>query len=62
MTNGLLREFLPKGGNLSTYSREDLDEIEDLMNNRPRKALGWLTPIEHLTKVLEEDIAVALTE
>jgi len=32
------------------------------MNNRPRKALGWLTPIEHLTKVLEEDIAVALTE
>jgi len=61
-TNGLLREFLPKGGNLSTYSREDLDEIEDLMNNRPRKALGWLTPIEHLTKVLEEDIAVALTE
>ncbi len=31
------------------------------MNNRPRKALNWLTPIEYLTKVLEED-TVALTE
>ncbi len=39
----------------------DLDDIEDLMNNRPRKALNWLTPIEYLTKVLEED-TVALTE
>lgn len=60
-TNGLLREFLPKGGNLSTFTREDLDEIEDLLNNRPRKALDWFTPIEYLTKVLEEDITVALT-
>jgi IS30 family transposase len=60
-TNGLLREFLPKGGNLSRFTREDLDEIEDLLNNRPRKTLDWLTPIEYLTKVLEEDITVALT-
>lgn len=60
-TNGLLREFLPKGANLSRYTRTDLDDIEDLMNNRPRKALNWLTPIEYLTKVLEED-TVALTE
>ena len=41
-TNGLLRQFLPKGSDLSIYTREELDEIEDLMNNRPRKALGWL--------------------
>lgn len=61
-TNGLLREFLPKGSDLSIYTREELDEIQDLMNNRPRKALGWLTPIEHLTQVLEQDIAVALTD
>jgi IS30 family transposase len=60
-TNGLLREFLPKGSDLSIYTREELDAIEDLMNNRPRKALGWLTPIEHLTQVLEQDITVALT-
>lgn len=60
-TNGLLREFLPKSSDLSRYTRADLDQIEDLMNTRPRKALGWLTPIEYLTKVLEED-TVALTE
>jgi transposase, IS30 family len=60
-TNGLLRQFLPKSSDLSIYTREELDEIEDLMNNRPRKALGWLTPIEHLTKVLEQDITVART-
>lgn len=60
-TNGLLREFLPKGADLSIHSRQELDTIEDLMNNRPRKALGWYTPIEHLTQVLEEDITVALT-
>ncbi len=60
-TNGLLREFLPKGSDLSRYTREELDEIEDLMNNRPRKALDWLTPNEHLAEVLEEDITVATT-
>lgn len=60
-TNGLLRQFLPKSSDLSRFTREDLDEIEQLMNTRPRKALNWLTPIEHLTKVLEEDITVALT-
>ena len=60
-TNGLLREFLPKGTDLSIYTREELDEIEDLMNTRPRKALAWLTPIEYLTEVLEQDMAVAPT-
>ena len=60
-TNGLLREFLPKGTDLSIYTREELDKIEDLMNSRPRKALDWLTPIEHLSEVLEEDITVAGT-
>lgn len=60
-TNGLLREFLPKSSDLSVYNREQLDEIEDLLNTRPRKSLDWLTPIEHLTKVLEEDITVAPT-
>jgi IS30 family transposase len=60
--NGQLRQFLPKSSDLSVHTREDLDVIEDLMNNRPRKALNWLTPIEYLTKVLEQDIAVALTE
>jgi IS30 family transposase len=38
--NGLLRHYLPKGANLSGYSQEQMDEIADEINNRPRKGLG----------------------
>src|SRR6201997_1313227 len=43
-TNGLLRQFFPKGKDLSIYTPEDLARAEKLLNSRPRKILNWRTP------------------
>jgi transposase, IS30 family len=45
-TNGLVRQYLPKGTDLSSYSQEQLDGIADEINNRPRKTLKAFSPIE----------------
>jgi IS30 family transposase len=45
-TNGLLRQYFPKGTDLSRWSDEDLEAVALAVNNRPRKVLGWRTPAE----------------
>lgn len=51
-TNGLLRQYFPKGTDLSTYSKDELDAVALALNTRPRKTLGWRTPAEALDEFL----------
>ena len=60
-TNGLLREYLPKGTDLSAWTPAQLAVIADELNDRPRKRLGYHTPREEFARLLAEDQRVATT-
>jgi len=53
-TNGLIRQYIPKNSNLIDYTEAQISQIEDLLNNRPRKVLNYLTPIEAFKKLSEK--------
>ena len=53
-TNGLLRQYFPKGSDLLGYTQAELDAVADELNDRPRETLGWLKPTEVLNKFLVE--------
>ncbi|MCX4781639.1 IS30 family transposase [Streptomyces sp. NBC_01264] len=62
-TNGLLRQYFPKGTDLSRWSAEDIEAVAHALNTRPRKTLGWKTPAEALNEqvLLLQQACVATT-
>jgi IS30 family transposase len=52
-TNGLIRQFFPKGTDLPS-SRKEVKHVQDLLNGRPRKILGYHTPYEAFSELLRE--------
>ena len=61
-TNGLLRQYFPKGSDLSGYTQAQLDAIADELNGRPRMTLGWRKPLEvyaeHLARLTQQPDSV----
>lgn len=51
-SNGLLRQYFPKGADLRIYTPDDLRRVEERLNNRPRKSLQWATPAQVFTAAL----------
>lgn len=51
-TNGLLRQYFPKGTDLSQFSQHQLDQVAKRLNQRPRQTLGWETPADTLQRAV----------
>jgi transposase, IS30 family len=60
-TNGLLRQYLPKGTDLSVFSQAELDAIAARLNNRPRKTLGFATPDEVFAGLVDKAANTAMS-
>lgn len=59
-TNGLVRQYLPRGSNFCEVTDEKIEEIEFLLNNRPRKVLNFSTPLEAFNRLRKKSQFVAL--
>jgi len=51
-TNGLVRQFFPKGTDFSKIPRKEIKRVQDLLNGRPRKVLGWQKPLETFNQLI----------
>ena len=56
-TNGLLRDYFPKGSDLSIHTKRKLETVAAELNSRPRQILGWDTPADRFAKLLKEPIS-----
>ncbi|WP_157577744.1 IS30 family transposase [Phycicoccus jejuensis] len=59
-TNGLLRQYFPKGTDLARWNAEEIDAVATALNQRPRKTLGWKTPAEALDELLSQHHSVGV--